>query len=108
MGAPLSVVVNCLIARCGVPKLAPPVGKPSSTSAGVSTAASSASSAVVSEKRVEAWTQELREVFSKLINKKMLKLSMIDYDSFYEYYIANTTGNTAQSKKISDARGGKR
>ena len=104
MGAPLSVVVNCLIARCGVPKLALPVGKPSSTSAGVSTAGS----AVVSEKRVEAWTQELREVFSKLINKKMLKLSMIDYDSFYEYYIANTTGNTAQSKKISDARGGKR
>jgi hypothetical protein len=62
----------------------------------------------VSEKRLEAWTQELREVFAKLVNKKCLKLSMLDYDSFYEYYVANTTGNTAEAKKISDARGGKK
>lgn len=93
-----SVTANCLIDRCGVPKLIP-VGKASGASATATNA--------VTEKRLEAWTQELREVFSKLVNKKSLKLSMVDYDSFYEYYVANVTGNTVESKRISDARGGK-
>lgn len=93
----MAVSVNCLIDRCGVPKLAVQ-GKGSSGS----------STSPVSDQRVEAWTQELREVFAKLVNKKTLKLSMIDYDSFYEYYIANMSGNTAESKKISDTRGGKK
>jgi hypothetical protein len=63
---------------------------------------------IVTDKRLETWTQEIREVFSKLINKKLLKLSMIDYNSFFEYYVANTIGDTINSKKISDARGGKK
>jgi hypothetical protein len=101
--APTSVAVNCLIDRCGVPKLVVSSGKPSKLSADTSVV-----TGTVSEKRLEAWTQELREVFSKLVNKKALKLSLVDYDSFCEYYVANIRGNSTEAKKIADARGGRK
>lgn len=104
LGSPVDVPATCLLAECGVPALA---GMPVS-SRGQTAAAAAASASALSEKRLEAWSQELRGVFAKLINKKPLNLNMIDYDSFFEYYTANTTGNSAESKRISDARGGKK
>ena len=94
IGSPVHVVVNCLTSRCGVPKIN-------------LSDKSSAKSNDASDRRMESWVKELREVFSKLLNKKLLKLNMIDYDSFFGYYLANTSGNTSAAKKISDARRGK-
>ena len=91
--------MNCLIDRCGVPKL---------VESGKTSNDAKSNAVSVSKKRYESWTLELRDVFAKLINKKALKLTMVDYDSFFEYYTANTSGNVGVSKRISDERGGKR
>ena len=100
--APVAVTVNCLVDRCGVPKLvATPTKK-------TTDAAATATTGTVSEKQLDTWVQELREVFAKLVNKKLLRLSLVDYDSFFEYYEATSAGDTAAAKRISDARGGKR
>lgn len=93
--SPLSIPLNFLSGRHGVPKL-------------VQEKKSSSLLNAISEKRVIAWVQELREVFGKLVSKKLLKLSLVDYDSFFEYYTANSKSDVKAAKKISDARGGKK
>jgi hypothetical protein len=54
---------------------------------------------------LDKWIEELRIIFSKLVNRKPLKLSQRDYESFSQYYQALKSGNVEAAKSIADSRG---
>lgn len=50
------------------------------------------------------WALEVRNVFSKLINKKTVNLGADSYESFRTYYLAVRNGQLKEAKAIADAR----
>lgn len=54
---------------------------------------------------IGVWLSEIRVVFGKLINKKLLTLTLGDYHSFAQYYNALREGKIEIAKSIADNRG---
>jgi hypothetical protein len=59
----------------------------------------------MSEVVMNKWIEEIRMIFSKVVNKKPLKLSLQDYESFAKYFNALKNGKVDVAKSIADSRG---
>jgi hypothetical protein len=59
----------------------------------------------VSELQMKKWIEEIRIIFTKVLNKKPLKLSLQDFESFAKYYNALKKGKSEVAKSIADSRG---
>jgi hypothetical protein len=59
----------------------------------------------MNELLINKWIEDIRINFSKLVNKKPLKLSQRDYESFSQYFHALKSGNGESAKSIADSRG---
>lgn len=59
----------------------------------------------VSNQILEKWIDDIRNIFSKLVNKKTLKLNLSDYYSYANYYNALKSGNNELAKNLADKRG---
>mmetsp|Transcript_12345 Transcript_12345/g.18718 ORF Transcript_12345/g.18718 Transcript_12345/m.18718 type:complete len:402 (+) Transcript_12345:67-1272(+) len=53
---------------------------------------------------VRNWTNEVRNIFAKLINKKTVELGVDDFESFRSYSDAMKSGDMELARKIADSR----